>query len=68
MFYELDPEGIQQDREKGLTVEEILIAAMYDKYQMSANDIGDVLGITPQTVRAEYIRATVKRSSSPVLK
>jgi len=62
VFYELDQDQIQEDRDKGLTVEEILIAVMYDKYKMSVNEIGKVLLIRPQTVRAEYIRATVKKA------
>lgn len=63
MCYKLDPDQIRQERQQGLTVEEILIAVMYDGYQMSVNEIGDILLITPQTVRAEYVRATVKKSS-----
>ena len=62
MFYELNPDQIQKDREKGLTVEEILVSVMYNEYNMSVNEIGEVLLIRPQTVRAEYIRATVKKS------
>ena len=62
MSYELDQDQITRDRGKGLTVEEILIALMYDEYNMSVNEIGEVLLIRPQTVRAEYIRATVKKS------
>ena len=62
MFYKLDQDQIQEDRKKGLTVEEILISVMYDEYHLSVNDIGEILLIKPQTVRAEYIRATVKKS------
>lgn len=62
VFYELNPDQIQKDREKGLTVEEILVSVMYNEYNMSVNEIGEVLLIKPQTVRAEYIRATVKKS------
>ena len=66
MFYELNPDRIQEERAKGLTIEEILISLMYDEYKMDVNDIGDILLIRPQTVRAEYIRATVKKSSVPI--
>ena len=66
MFYELNPEQIQRERADGLTIEEILISLMYDEYKMDVNDIGDILLIRPQTVRAEYIRATVKKSSVPI--
>lgn len=63
MLYELDSRSIQKDREKGLTVEEILIGIMYEKYTMTPSEIGEVLRTTPQTIRAEYIRGNVKKSS-----
>jgi len=66
VFYELNPDLIQKERASGLTIEEILISLMYDEYQMSVNEISDILLIRPQTVRAEYIRATVKKSSMPI--
>lgn len=66
MFYELNPEQIRRERADGLTIEEILISLMYDEYKMGVNEIGDILLIRPQTVRAEYIRATVKKSSMPI--
>lgn len=66
MFYELNPDRIRRERASGLTIEEILISLMYDEYKMDVNDIGDILLIRPQTVRAEYIRATVKKSSVPI--
>lgn len=66
MFYELNPDRIQRERASGLTIEEILISLMYDEYKMDVNEIGDILLIRPQTVRAEYIRATVKKSSVPI--
>ncbi|MCK5013789.1 MAG: hypothetical protein KAS66_08205 [Candidatus Omnitrophica bacterium] len=60
MYLEIGLDKIRRLREKRLTVEEIIIHQMYDRSQMSAAEIGDVLKVKPQTIRAMYIRACNK--------
>lgn len=61
MLFELDSRDIQRDRILGLTIEEILILEMWTIYNLSASEIGEILNVTPQTIRSIYIRATVKK-------
>lgn len=61
MSFEISEEEIMDGRRQGLTVEQILISIMTEKYNMSARQVGDLLLVSPQCVRSVYISARIKR-------
>ena len=60
----IDSQQLREYRCKSLTIEEILIYVMRNGYGMPVNEIGEILSVTPQTVRAVYIRAGVKENQN----